>query len=118
MTKLDLNGNPIEVGDTVALTFSSSLRIGVISKVNPKTVSVVFDLETWDYSKRMYVKKPSVRNRQPDTLVVIPPIKKEETPEEAIKPEDVANLTKIFTNQIKILRDEVKTLKESFGETR
>ena len=37
---LDLLGNPISVGNCVAFPHMNSLRIGIVTKINPKMVQV------------------------------------------------------------------------------
>ena len=37
---LDLLGNPISVGNCVAFPYSNSLRIGLVTKINPKMIQV------------------------------------------------------------------------------
>lgn len=61
-THLDLLGNPISVGNCVAFPYSNSLRIGIITKLNPKMVQV----------KRVGSKRPGIRyNKYPTYMVVL-----------------------------------------------
>jgi hypothetical protein len=58
----DILGNPIVVGDCVTFPYNSSLRIGIVTKLNPKMVQV----------KRVGSKRPGITyNKYPTDIAVL-----------------------------------------------
>lgn len=59
---LDLLGNPISLGNCVAFPYTNSLRIGIVTKLNPKMVQV----------KRVGAKRADTKyNKYPTDMVVL-----------------------------------------------
>jgi hypothetical protein len=59
---VDLLGNPINLGDCVTFPYNSSLRIGIVIKLNPKMIGV----------KRVGSKRPGIKyNKYPTDMVVL-----------------------------------------------